>query len=98
MPMIWLTVILLALAWYPLSEIYVPANIHYQPPTWFGLLLVAFGLVAAAFAQLDLSLKIGRKHTLLLLGVLRIFIFLTPIPYNLSAALLAPDIRIGVLD
>jgi len=94
----WISIDLLSIGWYPLTGIYLPTNIHYIYPVWFGVaafvLAVLSGAVTNPIAELHWS---GAISWILLVSAL-FFTALIPSPYNIGAILVATSVLVSLLS
>ena len=81
---IWISIVLLSLAWYPLTRIYFPADILYKIPVWFGISALLLALVSGTFAPPIVIIKLNTFRTLLLLCASIFFLLLIPLPYSIA--------------
>lgn len=88
MNLLWVSIVLFALAWLPLSNIYSSTTIHYIVPYWFICASLLSGIVINIFALRSVSLKKFDKKYYLFFIPLSLSIYIIAFPFNLAFILL----------
>ncbi|MHB8338920.1 MAG: DUF4350 domain-containing protein [Ignavibacteriaceae bacterium] len=90
----WVSIVILSIAWYPLTGIYLPANYYYSSPVWFGIAALVFAFIFSTAAPDVIMLQLNSTASSILLFSIIFFIILIPFPYNVSGFFLL----IGVIS
>ena len=81
---LWLSIVLLSLAWYPFTGIYFPADVLYTVPVWFGIAAVILALASGTIVPQAELFKLKASSTILILCASIFFLLLIPLPYSIA--------------
>ncbi len=97
MNLLWLTVILLSLSWYPLTGFYAPVNIHTPTQLWFVIFSLFAAVVCGIASRPVVNFSINRQQSLAWLSAPAVGCVFLPFPYSLPAYFLLAAIGVALI-
>jgi hypothetical protein len=95
---LWLTIVLLALAWLPLSGIYQPTHIFYSVPLWVSYVFIGLSILLVYFSKKSIKLTSSKKTLIFFVIITIIPVFVFSFPYSIFAILLFVSLLLYLIN